>query len=189
MKDIFTEGFQIGFKRYRNLKEYLCRSRLYDINVPRRNETRAATKGWRKCNRCTTCSRSTNLINFKSSTTGECFQISDTITCKDNNILYVVECLKCPSHPQYVGKSTRCLMIRGREHIGNVDRGNLEGLTTKGCSKMYQHFTTGGHSSSDMLIYGIEIVHGDAATCAVRERFWMNKLDTCRGHGLNTYRT
>ena len=79
-------------------------------------------------------------------------------------------------------------MIRGREHVTNVDKGNLESFTA-GSGRMYQHFTTNGHTSRDMLLYGIEIVHGDPATCAVRERFWMNKLDTCRQPGLKTYRT
>ena len=45
-----------------------------------------------------------------------------------------------------------------------------------------------GHSSRDMLIYAIEIVHGDVVTTGVRERYWINKLDTIR-NGLNTYKT
>ena len=66
-------------------------------------------------------------------------------------------------------------MDRGREHINKVDKGNFDGSTS---GKMYRHFTTNGHSSRDMVIYGIEIVHGDLTTMAVREEYWMRKLDT-----------
>ena len=112
--------------------------------------------------------------------------ISEAIGCKDNNIIYVIECLKCPTRPQYVGKSTRCLMVRGREHILAVDKGNFQG--TSGSCTMYQHFTSNNHNSGDMMIFGIEAVHGDAMTTTVRERYWMQILDTNR-RGLNSNKT
>ena len=31
MKEAFPEGVQVGYKRYRNIKEQLCRARLYDV--------------------------------------------------------------------------------------------------------------------------------------------------------------
>ena len=189
MKEIFSEGFQIGFKRYRNLKYYICKSKLYDIGQSRKNEMRGATKGWKKCYKCTACTRSANKCNFTSSVTRESFQIKDVITCKDANVIYIIECTKCQNKPQYVGKSTRCLMTRGREHITTVDNGNLVNAAFTGSGKMYHHFTTNNHSSRDMMMYAIEKVHGDATTCFVRERFWMNRLDTHRNNGLNTYKT
>ena len=64
MKEAFPEGVQVGFKRYRNIKEQLCRARLYDvIERPQRN----TTIGWKKCNRCGTCQRSENLHSFRCS--------------------------------------------------------------------------------------------------------------------------
>ena len=130
------------------------------------------------------------MVSFQSSVTKETFQISDVITCKDCPMVYVIECTKCAHHPQYVGKTAQSLMVRGRQHITNVDKGNLEGFGVMGSGRMYAHFTTNNHSSRDMRIYGIEVVHGaDPATLSVRERFWMNKLDTNRHPGLNTYRT
>ena len=129
------------------------------------------------------------MSSFKSSATGEVFQLSENITCHDTNIIYVVECTKCPNRVQYVGKSSRCLMTRGREHISNVDKGNFENPSISGSGRMYEHFTTHGHSSSHMRIYGIEIVHGDKMTATVRERLWMNKMKTIAPYGLNTYKT
>ena len=96
------------------------------------------------------------MSKFEGSTTKSLHQITEEIKRKDVNVIYVIECTKCPSRPQYVGKSTRCLQKRGWKHINAVDKGLFEGSTS---SKMYQHFTAPNHSSRDMLIFGIEAVH------------------------------
>ena len=185
MKHTFKEGFQVAFKRHRNVKEFLCRARLYDVGT-RRNEERAVTKGWRKCNGCMACTRSRNLTKFEGTATRKIHYISEEICCKDNDIIYVIECKKCPTRPQYVGKSKRCLMVRGREHIAAVDNCNFEGSSSS--CKMYEHFTTQNHSSRDMFLFAIEAVHGDVMTTTVRERFWMQVLDTIH-RGLNSNKT
>ena len=76
-------------------------------------------------------------------------------------------------------------MDRGRQHISAIDKGNFEGSAS---GKMYRHFTSNNHCSNDLVIYAIEIVHGDLTTLAVREQFWMRLLDTVRS-GLNNYKT
>ena len=179
MREIYKEGFQVGFKRHRNIKEFLCRAKLYDTGE---RVMRTATKGWRKCQKCVTCTRSRNVTKFQSSANRMQYCITEDIGCKDQNIIYIIECRKCPTRPQYVGKSIRCLMNRGREHINAVDKGNFEGSSS---GKMYQHFTTNNHSSRDMMIFGIEVVHGDSVITTVRERYWMQKLDTIH-RGLNS---
>ena len=126
------------------------------------------------------------MTKFVSSATKVSYQISSNISCKDNDIVYVIECTKCQTRPQYVGKSIRCLQTRGREHILAVDKGNFEGSSNSG--KMHDHFTTNGHSSRDMLLFAIEAVHGDVMTTTVRERYWIQKLDTIR-RGLNSNKT
>ena len=55
MRETFSDGFQIGFKIYRNLKELFCHSKLYDIAQPRRNETGGVTKVSTKCHKCIAC--------------------------------------------------------------------------------------------------------------------------------------
>ena len=50
MKEVFSEGFRVAFRRHRNVREFLCRARLHDIGV-RKTDQRAVTKGWKKCNR------------------------------------------------------------------------------------------------------------------------------------------
>ena len=76
-------------------------------------------------------------------------------------------------------------MVRGREHISNVDNRRTD---SGAASKLYDHFSTNGHSSKDMLIYAIEQVYGDDFTLQARERFLINKAATVM-KGLNSYRT
>ena len=66
MRETFQDGFQVAFKRHRNVKEFLCRARLYDTGL-RRNDARGVNIGWRKCEKCTTCKRSTHMNQFVSS--------------------------------------------------------------------------------------------------------------------------
>ena len=58
-----------------------------------------------------------------------------------------------------MGKLTMC----------NVDKKKTE-CDNRSSSKMYKQFTTNGHNSRDMLIYGVEQVFGDDFTLEARER-------------------
>ena len=71
MKQVFQDkGMQVAYKRHRNIREFLCRAKLYDLK-DRRNPTRATQLGWRKCNKCTTCRHSENKNGFLISATKE----------------------------------------------------------------------------------------------------------------------
>ena len=184
MKEVFGKGMQVAHKRYRNVREFVCRAKLYE-KQDRRNPSRAAHGGWRRCNRCTTCLHSENKTHFVISSTKEKVPIAQNLNCKICGTLYVVECQRCQEKPQYIGKTRRSLMVRGREHIYNVDHRKAEGRAT---SKLYAHFSTNGHTSKDMLFYAIEQVYGDEFTLQSRERYFIDKAGTIK-KGLNTYRT
>ena len=96
----------------------------------------------------------------------------------------MVECKKCPDRPQYIGKIKRSLMIRGREHVYAIDKKKTED-SNRSTSKMYSHFSTKGHSSRDLIIYGIEQIFGDDFTQQARERLYIRRADSVR-KGLNT---
>lgn len=181
MKEIFQDGMVVGYKRHRNIKELLFRAKLYDPAIYNRRPQRTATKGWRRCSACTTCKHSENRVRFTCTATGETFPILQNITCKNERILYIIECKV--THLQYVGKSVQSLMSRGRQHIQAV-----ESLTRTKDNKLYKHFSSTGRSHADMIIYAIETIHGDDFVLAARERFWIDKLQTTY-KGLNTYRT
>ena len=44
--------------------------------------------------------------------------------------------------------------------------------------KLYQHFSSNGHSINDMKFFAIEVVKGDVFTLEARERYWIDKLCT-----------
>ena len=179
MRDIFKDGMVVAHKRYRNIHELLFRARLYDTNQRIPRLTRLAKQGWRRCANCITCCHSENKTRVTCYATGETWQITQDISCKDKRIVYIMECRK--HHLQYVGKSVQSLMDRGRQHVDAIK-------SQKQHNKLYQHFTTKGHCHTDLLIYGIERVHGDDFTLAARERFYIDKFETIY-KGLNSNRT
>ena len=183
MKEIFNDGMVVGYKRHRNIREFLFRAKLYDPTMHNQTKRphRMATRGWRRCHNCLTCKHSENKVRFTCKATGEQHQIVQDISCKDARLIYLIECRKCQL--QYVGKSIQTLMNRGRQHLQQI-----QNSTTPKESKLYKHFSTQGHSHADMLIHGIELVHGDDFVLAARERFWIDKLQTTY-KGLNSYRT
>ena len=132
-------------------------------------------------------SHSENKTRFKISASKEIVPIRHRLDCNTRNVLYVVVCQKCPEEPQYIGKTKRTLKERGREHLANIEKLKL-GTYTKPVSKLYNHFTTGGHSDKDFLIFGIEEIFGDDFIAMTRERHWITIGQTVRT-GLNTYRT
>ena len=187
MRSVFQDkGVQVAFKCHRNIREFLCRAKLYEQN-DRRNPIRGAQLGWRRCSKCTTCSHSENKTAFIVSATKERVPITQRLDCKTEGLLYVAFCSRCWNRPQYIGKTKRTLMERGREHLLNIEK-ILAGTYSKQPSKLYTHFTTNGHTAKDFVIFGFEEIYGDDFTALSRERYWINRADTVR-FGLNTYKT
>ena len=187
MRRVFEDkGMQVAYKRHRNIREFLCRAKLYEP-MDRRNPTRAAQRGWRRCNKCTTCRHSENKTAFVISATKEKIAIDQRLDCKTAGLLYVVVCARCWNKPQYIGKTKRTLMERGREHLLNIEK-IMAGTYNKPPTKLYNHFTTHGHTVQDFLIFGFEQTFGDDFTAMTRERYWINRADTVK-FGLNTYKT
>ena len=179
MKEVFKGGIQVGYARYRNLREFLVRARLYDINAGQMRPRRAATFGWRVCGNCTLCHHSENRLSFKCFATGQLYQIRQLLTCKTSPVVYLLECMRCGQ--QGVGKTKQTLMARGGQHRRAVMNGDTS-------QKMYQHFQMNGHCVGDMRFLAIEEVFGDEFILAARETFWIDKLQTIR-KGLNSNRT
>ena len=180
MKEIFGAGMVAAHERYRNVRDFLCRAKLYEPAASGRPQ-RSAKKGWRKCDTCLTCKHSKNRFWFKNRATGEQVLIPQDTSCKDKRVIYMIECRKCGV--QYIGKTVQSLSVRGRQHIQAV-----ESLCLTQNNKLYTHFTTRGHNHSDMLFFVIERVQGDDFVLASRERFHMDRFQTIY-KGLNTNRT
>ena len=164
---------QIAYSRAKNLKEMLCKSKLYKViprNLPR-------TQGWKTCGIHISCNFSSNRKEFKSTATGETFKIKQDIQCDNYNIIYLIECRKCKA--QYIGSTVDILRSRIDNHRSKLRNGT---------NKLYTHFQGRGHSEVDFQFFGIEIVFGDIFILREREWMWISKLDVIK-RGLNANRT
>ena len=187
MKEIFQDKIRIGYRRNKNLREILFRSRLYKVRHSNSDRPLRTKKGWKTCGKCLVCLNSENRQEFTCHATKEVFKIDKFITCKTRNVIYICECARCGL--QSVGKTSQTLQARGGQHRRAVDKGTEKNSHT---AKMYEHFQKRGHSVSDMRFFAIEAVQGrfknDEDTLSVRERVWIDRLQTIN-YGLNTYHT
>ena len=186
MREIFKDNIRIGYRRSKNLREILFRSRLYKVGPSTIDRPLRTRKGWKTCGKCLVCLNSKNRQEFTCFASKQVFRIDRLLTCKTRNVIYLCECAKCGI--QSVGKTSQTLQARGGQHRRSVENGTNQSNHTK----MYEHFRQRGHSSSDMRFMAIEAVQGrfrgDEDTLAARELVWIDRLQTI-DKGLNTYRT
>ena len=85
---------------------------------------------------------------FVSKVTGERFTIKIHTTCKTNNIVYLIECRRYGL--QYVGEPGQPLHKRMNSHSYDITHGRIEE------SPVAAHFTSDGHSESDLSVCVID---------------------------------
>ena len=174
LKRVFQEGCQVSYSRYKNLKETICRGKLFPVRDSRPKREKL---GWKTCGKCVSCAHSRNISEFRCHATGEVIKIRQAIKCTDENLIYCIACNKCGM--QYIGKtisSFRTRMIQHRNSIG----------TSK--SRVALHFESRGHSSHNFECFAIEKVFGNGFVLAARERYYIDKLDVV-AKGMNANRT
>ena len=177
---VFADGVQIAYKRYRNIREILCRARLFPTPQHDARPKRVQV-GFTKCGKCTTCNYAQNVKSFKCYATGEEIRLQQSIKCVDKNIIYVISCQHC--RKQYVGKTSNTFRSRMDAHRSAIRVSSSSTETT-----VAAHFRQPGHKLHHFLSFPIEIVTGDSFTIGVRERYWINRLDVI-SKGLNKNRT
>ena len=127
---------------------------------------------------CLTCPNiDDGRTTYTSSTTGETREIKQHITCKPNNLTYVIECKKCKK--QYIGETKRGLRERFTEHrqaANNSDHASASAAVPT-------HFNLPSHSVKDMLLIPLELqVTNNPSRRKAREAYF-----TQRGHTLTPY--
>ena len=172
MKSIFPKPPLVAYRKQKNLKEYLIRSKVPPlISRPKR-----ILPGMKKCNRCTYCSYIQTGPHVTSTASDYHHQIQQSVNCNTSNIIYLITCLKCSI--QYVGETDRSMKERFCEHKCYVTSQQLDKATGA-------HFNQKGHSVSDMRITILEKVHNkDPFYRKEREHMYINLFDT-KDHGLN----
>ena len=152
----------------------------------------------KKCNGrfCRTCPYLDEKNCFYSNSTGQRHKPSladqDFLTCKSENIIYMIYCKLC--NIQYIGETKVRLQKRFSNHKTNIN-GKKSGQI------VHKHFEESGHGLSNLRVIPIEIidkrninlrnlseVQKDRAITKFRldrEKFWISKMQTAYPFGLN----
>ena len=178
LKRIFPNPPMVCWSRPRNLKDILIRAKV-QAETNRRSER--TKPGFQHCRRdCMMCKYSPNFCKqIISSTTGESFPITSSLSCVSENVIYCLTCTKgnrnCKEKPQYIGETGRRICDRFQEHRGTIT--NLSQRTTT--KPVGEHFHLPGHSIKDIQIIPIEKVRSDDPWIRkAREQFYIRKFDT-----------
>ena len=179
MNAIFPEGsINITYKRGKSLKELISPS-IFPQPI---NETESKVS---KCGcRCDICDNFLVISNeFTCSATGKKYKVRGKLTCKSENVIYLVCCKACKQ--QYVGSAVD-FKKRFRIHKSDINTG-------KDRCGVAKHFllkcpTTG--KFDNISVYLIEKVSGDNnndidGKLWTREKYWQAQLFTM-SHGMNS---
>ncbi len=112
---VYDETPVFGHKRLKNLRGILVCSKL--TYPPKEPKPKGGINPSKICNNIN-CKYFPKLdlsgLN-KSTTTGRTFIVPSKITCKFNNLIYLITCKKCLS--QYVGQTMNTLHVRFQKHL------------------------------------------------------------------------
>ena len=190
LKKVFPEGPMVAHRQPPNLRKSICRAKLYPVSSIRPIRISRTSPGWRPCagntGQCPVCpyvmGPTSEIVGLAS---GYRHKITDIINCQDENIIYYWRCTKlnCKAYPkcEYIGRSIRSFQSRFSQHRDYIKRNVLTEVAG-------EHFSTGGHSVSDLSGCAIERVKSrDPYVLKTREHYYIRKFNTYQA-GLNRER-
>ena len=156
LKEIFKQPPMIAYKRHRNLKDMLIRSKVPKVSNsrPKRN-----LKGMKKCGICVICPYIKEGRKIKSTATNYSKEINQKVDCNSENTIYLIECNKSNCRQQYVGCSDQPFKLRMSQHRGYANNKKIEKATG-------YHFSQKNQSVADMKFSIIEKIH-------IKNRFYL----------------
>ena len=169
MANVFKEPPLVSYRRPRNIKDMVVRTRL-DNPLP--------VASFKTCldNRCLLCKHSNDTNDFSSTSTGRSYKILQSTSCNTNNCVYLITCKVCQK--QYVGE-TGDIRRRINNHRSTIKTKKLK-------EPVGEHFNLEGHKWEDMAVVVID--HNPNWSDVERkrkEKFWMHRLQTFRPKGIN----
>ena len=167
LAEVFPEPPLVAFKRQKNIKDYLVRSKVTPIQ---NRKSQRDKRGMRRCGKqCPACPfvKEGKFIKYNKST----WTINSEVNCETKNVVYLVECNKELCKEKYIGESYRSLKDRTMEHVSYIK----SIFPTKATG---EHFNLAGHSLSNMTITIIEKVKGDEDYRKQRETHLIRKFNT-----------
>ena len=175
----------IAYRRNPNLRELLGGNRIENGQVVKRQRNNSG-----KCSPCKAiltykcCRQIKATSTFKNRLTGKEYRIFHQVNCKDRNVIYLLECLKCDGKA-YVGKTETPMNLRMNGHRSDSKKSQKLAVDI--------HFGQPGHSfDKDARFTIIEKVKKSniqkdevADLLLRREDFWIKQLQTIQPHGFN----
>ena len=128
-----------GHRRPKNLCEHLVRAVLkpaLPVQIPQELARNVKAKNCGSPGKCNYCPKLDTSGFIKDNSDGRSFRTRTSITCRSNNLIYAIECIKCGMH--YVGQTKHRLMDRMVNHFATI-RGQQETYPVG------QHFSTRNH--------------------------------------------
>ena len=174
LAEVYQQPPLTAFRRQRNLKDHLIRAKV--PSDPKLYPTRRQ-RGMKKCNKnCSACPFVREVKSIKINNAE--WKINQSLDCSVSNCIYLIQCKKENCKKVYIGETKRILKFRFAEHRGYVS-------TQDDTQATGAHFTSPGHSVSDMTILILEQVRStDDMYRREREKYFIRKFNSYH-KGLN----
>ena len=147
LAEVFPEPPLVAFRRQKNVKDYLIRSK---VPIKHNRESQRDKRGMKKCGKeCPACP----FINVGREIKQEKFtwKINTAANCETTNIVYLIQCNKEGCKEQYIGETSRSpkdRLVEHRDYVKSIFPTQATG----------QHFNKSGHTLSNMTITILEKV-------------------------------
>jgi len=136
--------------------------------------------GYKKCANatCVTCVKMIEGQHFRSTVTGQQYNLSANVSCTTERLIYMITCSKCSK--QYVGKTEQSLKQRHYGHRREIEQGS---------SALGQHFSSegqcGGYQSLQLQVIDVIGPGSGVVDLLSREGYWQHELKTFSPGGIN----
>ena len=141
-RKVFPESPFIAFRRCKNLKDILVRSKLYNVD-----NGVCDSKGCSPCrkSRCQVCKVMCSATTFISRVTNKEYRINFSFNCDSSNVVYLLECSVCGL--QYVGSIYTSFRVRFNIYKSCNRRFNV-GASGVPHADIFRNFAGEGHRGS-----------------------------------------
>ena len=181
-RHIHDNGLQVGYRRPKNLRDLLVKSKLTPIMEESQSNKQAnKTCTNRKCRYCPLLNTDGQIV---ASVTGRKYRTRHNVTCNSNNLIYCITCRRCKK--QYVGQTKNSLKQRFQGHFYQVVHDAEK-------TEVSRHFNRNGHRGlEDVEIHVLDFIHLSTTKNATlhirlgREFDWIHRLHCTIPKGLNS---
>ena len=183
-KSMFRRNIKHGYRRPKNLRDYLVRARCDWNPFEQVDKTRQPSANICKRKDCPYCPIIDRTGRIEKYGTKLGFETKTNVCCNSSNLIYCLECKKCKI--RYVGQTYKPVKGRLYRHRYETLKGHLT-------TDVQYHFGLPGHDvKTDIKVYILDFVYEHptskrAKSLRLKIEFnWIHRLGTVAPRGLNT---